>query len=266
MVYVCEILENSRLKGNYLKICFRAPEICESAKPGQFIHARILQLRDRVLRRPFSISNVEKDVLTVIYKVVGTGTEALSGLVPGDTCDIMGPLGNPFSLPGKDELPVIVAGGYGCAAVYMLCGRAPSKGIVLLGARSDSDLLLVDEFKKLGFDTRCATEDGSSGHRGRVTELIPAIIEKNKARKLKFYGCGPQGMLLAMGKMITGLGLDGELSMDHLMCCGIGACFACVIKVKDNNPDGWRYARTCKEGPVFKASEFYYQQEDRKNA
>jgi dihydroorotate dehydrogenase electron transfer subunit len=170
----------------------------------------------------------------------------------------MGPLGKPFSEPEKDELPVIVAGGYGSAATYLIAKNAKKPGILLLGARSEKDLILTEKFREHSFEVKTATEDGSDGHKGLVTELLTPTIRENPDKKLHFYACGPKGMLMALGEMLLKRELDGELSLDHLMCCGVGACFACVIKVKADNEQGWRYARTCKEGPVFKASEVYY--------
>ena len=254
------IISNEILQDDYYIVKFHAPEICQTTKPGQFVHVKIANLRDRILRRPFSICNVDNNgVLTIAYKVVGEGTEALAKLQPGAVCDLMGPLGNPFTLPVADEIPVIVAGGYGSAATYILAQRTPQPGILLLGARSKTDLILTDEFAQAGFDVRTATEDGSQGYTGRVTELLPAVFEQHKNAKLRFYGCGPTGMLMALGEiLIANDYANGELSLDHLMCCGVGACFACVVKVKANNEGGWRHARTCKEGPVFKASDVYY--------
>ena len=258
-----EIISNELLKDSYRKVVFHVPDIAAATRPGQFVHVKIANLRDRLLRRPFSICDVGADgSLTVVYKVVGSGTEVLAELPAGTVCDVMGPLGNPFTVCGEDELPVIVAGGYGSAATYLLAQRSPVKGILLLGARSSDDLILTGEFRDAGFDVRVATNDGSQGHRGLVTELISGVVRENPNRKLRFYGCGPFGMLMALGRLLTRVGMDGELSLDHLMCCGVGACFACVVKVRDGgNADGWRYARTCKEGPVFMASQVYYPEE-----
>jgi dihydroorotate dehydrogenase electron transfer subunit len=264
MRFFGEIISNSILWNNYFRVVFYAPGIAAKALPGHFVHIKIANLTNRILRRPFSICDADRKAgsLTVIYKVVGSGTEVLSQLPPGAVCDLMGPLGKPFSTPETDETPVIVAGGYGAAATYMISKNSPKPGVLILGARSSNDLILVDDFKNNGFDTRTATEDGSSGHKGLVTELLDDTRKDYSAEKLKFYACGPRGMLVALGKKLLAEGLDGELSMDHLMCCGVGACFACVIKVKAENTDGWRYARTCTEGPVFNASEIYYENED----
>ncbi len=260
MLENCKIIRNECIGGSYHRIVFSAPGICPHVKPGQFIHLQIATLRDRILRRPFSICDATAEgELTVIYKVVGEGTEVLSKLHRGTECSVMGPQGKPFTVPKKAQMPVIVAGGYGCAATYMLAKQAPAKGKILIGARTSADLILMDEFKRTGFELLVATEDGSVGIKGLVTRLLEETIANPPSKNLSFYGCGPHGMLMAMGRILLKHSLPGELSLDHLMCCGVGACYACVVKVKDAaKPDGWRFARTCKEGPIFQVDEVYY--------
>ncbi len=254
MLEDAKIITNERCRGEYWRIVFKAPGVCASAQPGQFAHVRISQMRDRLLRRPFSICDTSLDgKLSIVYKVVGEGTGVLSGMKPGEICNIMGPQGRPFSLPGDGEVPVIIAGGYGSAATYLLACRSPLPGILLLGARTSQDIILAEEYAKSGFDVRLATEDGSSGKKGMVTDLLEEVFAE-AIEGARFYACGPHGMLMAAGARLLKAGFgDAEMSLDHLMCCGIGACFACVVKVKDDNPDGWRYARSCSEGPVFPA-------------
>ncbi|UDQ99177.1 dihydroorotate dehydrogenase electron transfer subunit [Lentisphaerota bacterium WC36G] len=261
MPEVGEILKNEVLKGDYYKVVFYVPEICKNTKPGQFVHVKIANLRDRILRRPFSICDVDVETgeLTVAYKIVGEGTKVLATLEVGTVCDLMGPLGVSFTPTKDDEFPVIVAGGYGSAATHILAKQCVTKGVLLLGARSEDDLILMDKFEEANFEVRLSTNDGSVGHQGLVTELVEQIIAENTDnKKLRFYGCGPTPMLMALGKMLEDKGYECELSLDHLMCCGVGACFACVVKVKANNEDGWRYARTCNEGPVFNSKDVYY--------
>lgn len=255
-----KILSNENLKGSYWRVRISAPEITATAQAGQFVHMRLPLLRDRILRRPFSICDASEDgTLTLVYKVVGAGTERLSDLKPGNCCDLMGPLGKPYGMPEPGTVPILVAGGYGSASTLLLAKRAHTKGILLLGARSKDDLLLVDEYKALGFDVRTATNDGSDGHKGFVTDLLDDALAGLKGAKAAIYGCGPDMMLMALGRKAVALKLHAELSLDHHMCCGVGACFACVVRVKDSTgPDGWRYARACKEGPVFKAEDIYY--------
>ena len=254
----CKILSNTNLKGEYYKIVFNAPEIIkEGVKPGHFAHVQITGLRDRILRRPFSIFNVEEDGrLEIVYKVVGEGTKFLSKLKQGVICDILGPLGNPYTYTEDDEIPVVVAGGYGSAAMYLLAKNAKQKGVLLIGARNSEDLILMEEYEKIGFEVRVTTDDGSMGYRGFVTELLG---EYCKDKKYKIFGCGPNPMMYAMADLLQKNDFVGEVSLDHAMCCGIGGCYTCVVKVKDGESD-WKYSRTCKEGPVFKSSEIYIEE------
>ncbi len=261
MDFSCEIRKNESLKGGYFRAVFEAPGIAAKARGGQFVHVKIPTMRDRILRRPFSISDADpaSGALTVVYKVVGCGTGELSALRPGEVCNIMGPLGNAYTAPGADTFPILVAGGYGSAALYLVAKNSPKKGILLMGARSREDLILTDEFEKLGYEVRIATNDGSVGHKGFVTELLKDALSGHSPEKCVVYGCGPTPMLLALGTQTLALGVEAELSLDQHMCCGVGACFACVVKVKDSSsPDGWRYSRSCKEGPVYNAREVYY--------
>lgn len=251
-----DILSNQILKGDYRKIVFYAPDIAQKAKPGQFVHVHIPQLRDRILRRPFSIFNVDSQAgtLSLVYKVVGLGTTQMAILQAGENCPVMGPLGNTFSTPTEDKIPVLIAGGYGSAANFLQAKISPRKGILLLGARSEADLILIEDFKSIGFDVRISTNDGSFGKKGFVTELLKPLLEESP-EKYNFYACGPHPMLVSTAKMLLEYGRgDGELSLDQPMCCGVGACFACVIQVLDpSSIDGWRYARSCSEGPIFRA-------------
>ncbi|NOY75811.1 MAG: dihydroorotate dehydrogenase electron transfer subunit [Kiritimatiellaeota bacterium] len=261
MLENCEIESNDVLKGDYRRVVFKAPGIAAEVEPGQFVHVQITNLRDRILRRPFSVCEVDESVgrVVLVYKIVGKGTSVLSRLKPGDACSVLGPRGVPFSTPSDDERPVIVAGGYGSAATLILAKRAAKPGVLLLGAGTSDDLILVDEFERIGFETRVVTEDGSAGTKGLVTDLLRDVLRDGAAARPAVKACGPHGMLMAVGKMLLDEGLDGELSLDHLMCCGVGACFACVVKVKADNETGWRYARTCSEGPVFKASDVWFE-------
>jgi dihydroorotate dehydrogenase electron transfer subunit len=197
--------------------------------------------------------------MSIVYKVVGVGTKALSQTPPGAECGVMAPLGNSFSVPEKEEIPVIVAGGYGSAATDILAKRSPTPGKLLLGARSEKDVIISERFEGIGFRVEISTDAGSLGKKGLVTELLEPYLEQAaRGGKLRFYGCGPNPMLMAMAETLENAGLDGELSLDQMMCCGVGACFACVEKIKSPSyEDGWRYARTCSEGPIFKASEIH---------
>ncbi len=252
------VLRNRQLQNDYYEVEFHAPEIAAAAQAGQFVHVRIDHQFDRILRRPFSIHDVSADGgVCVVYKIVGTGTQNLARIAPGESCDLLGPLGKAYTPSGKGVVPVLVAGGYGAAACYMLTRTSAEKGVLLLGARSKADVILADRYREAGYDVRIATDDGSLGMRGRVTGLLEPLLRDYAGRELFFYGCGPHPMLLALARFMRARSLRGELSIDHLMCCGVGACFSCVVKLTADNANGWRYARACLDGPVFPAEDIY---------
>jgi len=253
------ILGNRRLQGDYFQVDMQTAGIAAATQPGQFVHVQLPRFEHRVLRRPFSIYDVDpaNGRLSVIYKIVGEGTAHLAELPAGTVLNLLGPLGVGFSAPPVDTRPVVVAGGYGCAATYLFAKRSPVPPLVLIGGRSAGDVLLEAEFAALGCEVRVSTNDGSRGHRGLVTELLETALDETA---LPFVAsCGPNPMLYAVARILARRGLDGEVSLDHAMCCGVGACFACVVKLKADNPDGWEYVRTCLHGPVFKASSVHWE-------
>lgn len=252
------VLSNEVLHGPYHKVIFRAPEIASAAQPGQFVHIRISDGLEHVLRRPFSIASADgaAGTLTVVYKVVGAGTKELAGLPAGAECRVLGPLGTHYTFTDS-TYPVIVAGGYGSASTLFLAQRCKRPGIIFMGARNESDLILLDEYRALGWQIEVATDDGSAGFHGLVTQRLAQFFGK-LPMETKIFGCGPAPMLYALAKIVNAEGLTCEVSMDQHMGCGVGACFACVIKVKDaSNADGWRYSRSCKEGVVYSSTEVY---------
>ncbi|MFA6815421.1 MAG: dihydroorotate dehydrogenase electron transfer subunit [Lentisphaeria bacterium] len=254
------ILTNENIQGQYFQLVLSLPERISTLQPGQFVHVEIPNLKHRILRRPFSISDadLEKKQWTIVYKVVGEGTQQLSQQTPGTILDILGPNGNGFSPIPQDIPAVILGGGYGCAAIFFLAHNAKQKPTVLLGARDVEDILLAEKFKKLGCTVKISTDNGSLGTKGRITVLLEQYLKENP--KCHIAACGPTPMLKAVGQMAEKAGLDAELSMEEKMCCGVGVCFGCVIKVKDaTTPEGWSYTRTCEEGPVFPASKIYWE-------
>lgn len=253
----CEILDNRRLQGDYHQIDLRTSQIAGMVEPGQFVHVRIPQLEHRVLRRPFSVYDVDPGSgrLSIVYKIVGEGTAHMSNLEKGIEMSVLGPLGHGFTVPQFGQESIIVAGGYGCAATYLLAKRSERPPLVLIGGRSDGDLLLLDEFRAQGCEVRISTDDGSAGHQGVVTELLKQELDERGLEGRPVFACGPDPMLRAVWMLAEEGGFIAELSLDHAMCCGVGACFACVVKVKADTEDGWRYARTCLEGPVFNSDQ-----------
>ena len=247
------IVSNERSTDDYFRLVLRAPEITPLIQPGQFAHLRILPMKDAVLRRPFSIFQADGDTFSILYKTVGKGTHVLSRMGPGEELNVIAPLGNGFTIPEPGtETPLLVAGGYGMAAMYLLAQRSPQKGIVFVGGRRRVDILCEEEFGKIGWEVRPTTEDGSHGEQGLVTGPLVAELQRDTDNR-KLFACGPTPMLKAVGRIAEDFHVPAELSMDEHMCCGVGVCLACVIRVKSG--DGWEYQRTCTEGPVFDSTD-----------
>jgi dihydroorotate dehydrogenase electron transfer subunit len=245
------IVANERVAGRYFRLVVRAPQIAPQVQPGQFAHIRVLPMKDALLRRPFSIFQVAGDTFSILYKTVGKGTEALARMGAGEALSVLGPLGHGFTVPPPaGEIPLLVAGGYGMAAMYLLAQRSPRKGIVFVGGRQRVDILCEAEFRELGWDVRVATEDGSHGEQGLVTQPLLAEL-RHPATGRKLFACGPPPMLKAVGQIADEFKVPAELSLDEHMCCGMGVCLACVIPIRA--ADGWEYQRACSEGPVFDA-------------
>jgi dihydroorotate dehydrogenase electron transfer subunit len=253
-----QIVSNERSTDSYFRLVVRAPEIAPLIQPGQFAHVRILPMKDALLRRPFSIFQVEGDTFSILYKTVGKGTAMLARLRSGEELSVIAPLGHGFTIPQPGgETPLLVAGGYGMAAMYLLARRSPQKGIVFVGGRRRVDILCEQEFQELGWEVRATTEDGSHGEKGLVTQpLLAELNKKQPGRKL--FACGPTPMLKAVGKLAGEHDVPAELSMDEHMCCGVGVCLTCVIRVRSG--EGWEYQRTCADGPVFDSRDVVWEE------
>ena len=252
-----QIIANERDTDAYYRLVLRAPQIAPLIRPGQFAHVRILPLKEALLRRPFSIFQATNDTFSILYKTVGKGTEVLSRMRAGEELSVIAPLGHGFTGPQPGgETPLLVAGGYGMAAMFLLAERSPQKGLVLVGGRRRVDILCEREFAAIGWEVRATTEDGSHGVKGLVTQPLLAELQR-KAPRQKLYACGPTPMLKAVGKLAAEFQVPAELSMDEHMCCGVGTCLTCVIPIKTG--DGWEYQRTCTEGPVFDARDIVWE-------
>lgn len=252
-----QIISNERDTDAYFRLVLRAPGIAPLIQPGQFAHVRILPLKDKLLRRPFSIFQATADTFSILYKNVGKGTEVLSQMRAGEELNVIAPVGHGFTVPQKGaEIPLLVAGGYGMAAMFLLAQRSPQQGIVFVGGRRRVDILCEKEFAEIGWEVRATTEDGSHGQKGLVTHPLIAELKRTSAGR-KIFACGPTPMLKAVGKIAEDLSVPAELSMDEHMCCGTGVCLTCVIPVK--TAGGWEYQRTCTEGPVFDSRQIVWE-------
>ncbi len=255
---LARIEQHAVVHGEYRCLTMAAPGIAAAAQPGQFVHMLIPDLESRILRRPFSIHRAENRRIQVLYKPVGYGTRSMTAMAVGDTVSLVGPLGRGFPLDCGEAFPVLVAGGYGMAALFLLAQRLPRIGMVFAGGATADDILCLDAFDALGWPVRIATENGALGERGRVTAPLDAWLKAGGAAvEPVFYACGPHGMLQAVAQRAEALACRAWISLDRHMGCGVGACLACVQRMRD--PDGTiRWGRVCREGPVFDAREIVW--------
>ena len=240
-----------------------APKLAAALKPGQFVHLRIPGLEESALRRPISVFDAEDGKVTILYKEVGRGTAQLVKARPGDKMNVMGPLGHGFPSSCKG-VPLLVGGGFGVAPLYFLAKRLLKSGcektpVLFAGGRTKEDLLEIGRFEALGVKTLLATNDGSAGDKGFVTEPLDRTLAelKDAGEDFELFTCGPDGLLKAVSDRAVANGKPGWISMDRHMICGVGACFACIQAIR--RADGSVYnARCCVNGPVFKASEIIW--------
>ena len=259
----CRIVRHEPTGPGYRYLELEAPRLAAALVPGQFVHLRIPRLEPSALRRPFSVFDADNGRVTVLYKVVGRGTAALAESAVGDVLDVLGPLGHGFPVACKGAA-LLVGGGYGVAPLHFLAKRllaadASARPILFLGGRTKDDLLALDRFAALGVETRVATNDGSAGAKGFVVDpLDDMLIElREKGMPFELFTCGPDGLLKAVAMRATGTGMPGWISMDRHMICGVGACFACIQRIK--GPDGQPFnARCCVNGPVFAAQDIIW--------
>ena len=210
----------------------------EITAPGQFVE---IELPGKFLRRPISICNWTDDALMLLVKVVGGGTHELVRSVPGTELDVLSGLGNGFDISLSTEHPVLAGGGIGIAPLYGLAQRMLAAGMnptVALGFRSQKDIYYLEEFAKLGCRLLVATEDGSAGTKGFVTDCIKAVPECDYV-----FTCGPLPMLKAVHSLPQLQ--DGQFSFEARMGCGFGACMGCTVPTKNG------YKRVCKDGPIL---------------
>jgi len=240
---IYEVIANDKIAKDVHKMILKG-DTSYITFPGQFINIKI---DDLYLRRPISICDYDKETITIIFKVVGHGTEKMAEMKKGTKLDILTGLGNGFNKTRSGKSPLLVGGGVGTPPMYRLCKELIDEGkspIVVLGFNSKEDVFFEDEFKKLGAEVYISTVDGSYGTKGFVTDVI-----KDLDNYTYHYACGPLPMLKALYNTAEG---DGEYSFEERMGCGFGACMGCTVRVKDG------FKRVCKDGPVLKKEEIVW--------
>ena len=240
---ILTVLSNDALTKSVYRMRL-AGSLSSFTRPGQFCDIRVPGF---YLRRPISVCDIEGDTLTLLYKVVGHGTEAMAAMTPGTKLDVLCGLGNGYDVSLSGESPMLLGGGVGIPPLYGLAKSLLAEGkevTAILGFNTAEEIFFADEFRSLGVCVTVTTADGSAGVRGFVTDALPAAYSY-------VYTCGPVPMLRAVyEKTVT----SGQFSFEARMGCGFGACMGCSMKTADGG-----YKRVCREGPVFRKEEIVWE-------
>lgn len=259
-----EVLRNEKITSGITRLTLAAPEIAAAATPGQFVMVKAGRAGDQpLLRRPFSIhANLADGKIQLLFKTVGKGSLYLSTRRPGDYLSLVGPLGRGFALPVQAENICLVGGGMGAAPLYYLAtqilagGGKPEDLNVLLGAATASEVeALGNDFSTLGVTVFIATDDGSMGHHGLVTDLLKGKL--NLAQQWSVFSCGPQPMMRAIASYCLEKRWPCQVSLETMMACGISACLGCAVASSYDyqTANNKAYLHVCKDGPVFAAGD-----------
>ncbi len=241
---------NKKLCPRFNRLSLDAKSLLKKIKPGQFIHIRVKDGLEPFFRRPFSVYRAKGSV-DIFFEAIGPGTKILANTKTGEELDILGPLGNSFALPPKGiKTVVMVAGGIGVAPFLILSDNLKNKGynlILLYGGRTKGHVFNMGDFKKNGCKVFVATDDGSVGVKGRVSQLFSKI--PLDPRTTFIYTCGPNPMMAAVQDFARKNHLRGQASCEEVMACALGACLGCSIETKSG------YKTVCYDGPVFDLDE-----------
>ncbi len=242
-VMLCKIVRKKQLTGDIYDVIVDAGELAQLARPGQFAQ---LYVPGKTLRRPISICEIDRasGTLRFVFQIRGEGTAQLAELETGDTLDLLAPLGNGFTLGNTGRRAVFVGGGIGVPPLLEAAKLFGSNAAVITGFRNQASAILQEDFARNGNRVILATDDGSAGHHGLVTECM---------KDLDFdvvFACGPAPMLRAVCKIAQERGAECQVSLEERMACGIGACLGCAVKLRREDGEAY-YGHVCKDGPVF---------------
>ena len=253
---IASVVAQQEVAPRHYRLTLKAAQIAKTAKAGQFLHIlpRNMALCDPLLRRAFSILSIRNDDIEILYRVEGRGTMQMAQWRAGDIVDVIGPLGNGFvPLPEPPSRAILVGGGVGVPPMAMLASTKKQQELIaLIGARSAQEVICRDDFERYNVPMRVATDDGSIGYHGFVTELLKQELEQGSAM---VFACGPLPMLRAVAALCDKFGAPCQVSLEENMPCGIGVCSGCVVAVNGAGDDYGRYRRICVEGPVLWAHE-----------
>jgi dihydroorotate dehydrogenase electron transfer subunit len=283
-----EVIANTRLSEDYNVLALAAPEIARLTRPGQFVMVKPSRGVEPLLRRPFSVFEVLRDAagqpagISILNKRIGVGTGLLYGLAPGDRLATLGPLGRPFTAVPAGTEAWLVAGGVGLAPFATMAESLRAEGVrttLFYGARRGSDLYYADWFSARGVTVITSTEDGSVGDRGFVTAPLGRALaarvsggvsgssgsgsmadDSQRQRSIAIYVCGPTPMMRAVCALAAKHGFDAEVSLEQTMGCGMGGCYSCVVRIREDGAHAPHFVRSCLAGPTFRGRDIVWEE------
>ena len=241
---------NDRMTENTWQLVIRSAEALPPVQAGQFVMLRLPHRTDPLLGRPFAVYRTEPHSLEVVYLAVGKMTHRLTEVKPDEPLELWMPLGNGFP-HNEVQHTIIVAGGIGQTPFLLYCQNRRERISLLYGARTARRIACMDDFRQQGIEPMIATDDGSEGYHGLVTDLIEKVYQPGESTQL--FCCGPLPMLRSAFFAARKLGLPCFVSLETPMSCGLGICFGCVVPYREDELSDWDYRRTCIDGPVFDA-------------
>lgn len=259
-----EIAFNKQVAPGYHVVAFYAPEIASAAQPGQFVHVRVAEAVEPLLRVPLGVHDVTDDgKVLVLVKVVGSRTAALATKPTGDVADVLGPLGVPFSSGLPHETIALVGGGAGLAPLLFFAKRLRMSNrrgrlVIFAGLRTADHLPIARPLEPLGDEFIVTTDDGSIGRSGFVSEALAEHLERERVDRIT--ACGPLPMLRAVAQIARQADIPCQVSFERRMGCGVGVCLGCVVPVWINDEREWEYVRSCIEGPTFDARDIVWEE------
>lgn len=256
-ILYCKLIDKTFLTSTIIRLRLRNQDLASHSQPGQFINIKVSNNYVPLLRRPFSIHRVNQNEqwFEILFQIIGRGTELLANFKVGDELNIIGPLGNSFVIPKGIKHANLMAGGLGIAPLLFLAQQLANRGIpatLYFGNRSQEYFYDLKDFEELGILYFLATDDGSLGFKGKVTDLF--LTKQNKIQETNsiIYACGPNPMLHKVKEIANQLNLSCQVSLETMMACGFGVCLGCVVK---STSPAIPYKYVCKDGPVFNINE-----------
>lgn len=256
----CAVLSQEQITKDIFLLKLKSDSIVHRCHPGQFVHVKVNRGIDPLLRRPFSIHRIDRKngILTLLYRIAGKGTQLMQQLDTGNQLDLLGPLGHGFDLKQFFDHAIVVAGGLGSAPVFYLMDelRQAGKTVSLFwGVKEGCEIFDTETLQKLGVDITLATEDGSLGCQGYVTEPLKDYLEQySDSRETMGFVCGPELMMQKVKDIVIHTSFPWQASFERRMACGLGACMGCAVKMTSG-----KYQMACKQGPVFDLKEVVFE-------